>query len=44
VVDVTLVPNPPAGVPASGFLRPQPTFHQTDLVLNGIQFGLMGRW
>ncbi|HEY2908737.1 MAG TPA: BBP7 family outer membrane beta-barrel protein [Gemmataceae bacterium] len=44
VVDVTLVPNPPAGVAASGFLRPQPTFHQTDLVLNGIQFGLMGRW
>lgn len=44
VVDVTLVPNPPPGVPFSGQLRPQPTFHQSNLWVNGIQFGLMGRW
>jgi len=44
VVDVTLVPNPPAGVPFSGQFRPQPTFTQANLVVNGIQFGLMGRW
>jgi hypothetical protein len=43
-VDVTLVPNPPPGVPFSGLFRPQPTFHQSDLFVNGIQFGLMGRW
>ena len=44
VVDLTLVPNPPPGVPSSGLLRPQPTFHQSSIYLNGIQFGLMGRW
>jgi hypothetical protein len=44
VVDVTLVPNPPAGVPFSGQYRPQPTFNQTNLLVNGIQFGIMGRW
>jgi len=43
-VDVTFVPNPPPGVPFSGLNRPQPTFHQADLFVNGIQFGLMGRW
>jgi hypothetical protein len=30
---------PPSDVP-----RPQPTFNSTDLALNGIQFGIMGRW
>lgn len=44
VVDVTFVPNPPPGVPFSGQFRPQPRFHQSDLWVNGIQFGLMGRW
>lgn len=44
VVDVTFVPNPPPGVPFSGQNRPQPTFQQADLFVNGIQFGLMGRW
>lgn len=44
VVDVTFVPNPPMNVPPSGLVRPQPTFHSSDLALNGIQFGLMGRW
>ncbi|MFO0804539.1 MAG: BBP7 family outer membrane beta-barrel protein [Gemmataceae bacterium] len=44
VVDVTLVPNPPPGVPFSGQYRPQPTFNQANLSVNGIQFGIMGRW
>lgn len=44
VVDVTLVPNPPAGVASSGQTRPQPTFRQSDLVVNGIQFGAEWRW
>jgi len=44
VVDVTFVPNPPPGVPFSGQFRPQPTFTQTNLSVNGIQFGIMGRW
>jgi hypothetical protein len=44
VVDVTFVPNPPPGVGFSGQLRPQPLFKQSDLWVNGIQFGLMGRW
>ena len=44
MVDVTFVPNPPPGVPFSGQNRPQPTFQQADLWVNGIQFGLMGRW
>lgn len=43
-VDVTFVPNPPPGVPFSGQNRPQPTFQQSHLYVNGIQFGLMGRW
>jgi hypothetical protein len=43
-VDVTFVPNPPPGVPFSGQNRPQPTFQQSHLFVNGIQFGLMGRW
>jgi hypothetical protein len=44
VVDVSLVPNPPMGVPPSGQLRPQPTFKQSDLIVHGIQFGLEWRW
>lgn len=43
-VDVTFVPNPPAGVPASGLNRPQPLFRQSDLWVNGIQFGAEVRW
>ena len=44
VVDVTLVPNPPAGVAFSGQYRPQPTFKQSDLWVNGVQFGMEWRW
>jgi hypothetical protein len=43
VVDLTFVPNAlPAGF--SGQYRPQPLFKQSDLVVNGIQFGLDWRW
>jgi hypothetical protein len=44
VVDLTFVPNSPPGAPFSGLNRPQPLFKQTDLVVNGIQFGLDWRW
>ena len=44
VVDVALVPNPPPGVGPSGANRPQPTFRQSDLVVNGVQFGIEWRW
>lgn len=44
VVDVSFVPNPPIGVPPSGQNRPLPTFKQSDLAVNGIQFGLEFRW
>ena len=37
-------PRHPPGVPFSGQNRPQPTFQQSHLSVNGIQFGLMGRW
>jgi hypothetical protein len=43
-VDVTFVPNPPANVPPSGQFRPQPTFRQSDLWVQGIQFGAELRW
>ena len=43
-VDVTFVPNPPAGVPASGQIRPMPLFKQSDLWVQGIQFGVELRW
>jgi hypothetical protein len=43
-VDLTFIPNPPAGVAFSGQARPQPLFRESDLWVNGIQFGLMGRW
>jgi hypothetical protein len=44
VVDVTLVPNPPAGVPASGQNRPLPLFRQSDFWVQGISFGAQLRW
>ena len=44
VVDVTFVPNPPIGVPASGTFRPQVQFQQSSLWVNGIQFGMEWRW
>lgn len=44
VVDVSLVPNPPPGVPFSGQLRPRPTFREDNLSLHGIQFGVEWRW
>ncbi len=43
-VDVTFVPNPPAGVPASGLLRPAPLFKQSDVWVQGVQFGVEVRW
>lgn len=43
VVDLTFVPNAPA-VPFSGQPRPQPQFKQSDLVIQGITFGLEGTW
>jgi len=43
VVDLTFVPNAlPLGF--SGQYRPHPLFKQSDLVVNGIQFGLDLRW
>lgn len=43
-IDVTLVPNPPAGVAASGQNRPQPLFRQSDFWTQGISFGAQLRW
>ncbi len=43
VVDLTFVPNGPA-VAASGQLRPQALFRQSDLWVTGVQFGLEYRW
>lgn len=43
-VDLTLVPNPPANVPPSGQFRPQPTFKQSDLWVQGVQLGVELRW
>lgn len=43
VVDLTFVPNAP-NVPFSGQPRPQPQFKQSDLVIQGITFGLEGTW
>jgi hypothetical protein len=44
VVDLTFVPNPPVGVTPSGQLRPQPLFRQSDLWVQGVQFGVEWRW
>lgn len=44
VVDVSLVPNPPAGVPSSGQNRPMPLFRQSDFWTQGITFGAHLRW
>jgi hypothetical protein len=44
VIDLSFVPNSPTNVPASGLLRPQPTFRQSDLVVQGVQFGMELRW
>ncbi|MDY3553091.1 BBP7 family outer membrane beta-barrel protein [Gemmata sp. JC717] len=43
VVDLTFVPN---GLPAgfSGQYRPRPLFKQSDLAINGLQFGVELRW
>ena len=43
VVDLTFVPN---GVPGASFTanRPLPTFRQSDLAIQGIQFGLEMNW
>jgi hypothetical protein len=43
-IDVTFVPNPPANVPPSGQFRPQPTFTQSDLWVQGVQLGVELRW
>ncbi len=43
VVDLTFVPNAlPTGF--SGQYRPRPLFKQSDLAVNGVQFGLDWRW
>jgi hypothetical protein len=39
VVDLTFVPNGPA-VAASGQLRPEPLFRQSNLFVNGLQLGV----
>ncbi len=44
VVDVSLVPNPPAGVPASGQNRPMPLFRQSDFWTHGLTLGAQLRW
>ena len=44
VVDVSLVPNPPAGVPASGQNRPLPLFRQSDFWTHGLTLGAQLRW
>jgi hypothetical protein len=43
VVDITFVPNSPPAAP-SGLARPRPTFQQSDLWAQGLQFGLELRW
>lgn len=44
VVDPTFVPNFNLAVPPSGQNRPQPLFNQSDLWVQGIQFGVQYRW
>lgn len=44
VVDLTNVPNNTIPVPPSGLNRPQPLFKQSDLWVNGVQFGVEWRW
>jgi hypothetical protein len=44
VVDVTFVPNPPPGIVPSGQNRPQVLFRQSDLWVQGVQFGVEWRW
>ena len=44
VVDVALVPNPPAGVAPTANPRPLPTFRQSDFWTTGIQVGIEYRW
>jgi hypothetical protein len=44
VVNVSFVPNPPIGAPFSTAMRPVPTFKQSDLWANGLQFGVELRW
>jgi hypothetical protein len=45
VIDLTNIPNPPAGaVPSALSNRPQPTFRQADYWAQGVQFGLEFRW
>jgi hypothetical protein len=44
VVDVTLVPNPPAGVQPSGTIRPVVPFRQTDVWAYGFNLGAELQW
>ena len=45
VIDLTNIPNPPAGaVPSALSNRPQPTFRQSDFWAQGVQLGLEFRW
>lgn len=43
-VDPTFVPNFDLPVPPSGLNRPQPLFRQSDLWVQGLQFGVQLRW
>ncbi|CAN5135887.1 hypothetical protein BH11PLA2_BH11PLA2_22930 [soil metagenome] len=43
VIDLTYIPNAP-NVAFSGQARPQPLFKQSDLLVQGIQFGFEGSW
>ena len=44
VLNAGLVPNLMAAIPASTEARPQPTFTQADLIVQGMQLGLELRW
>ena len=43
-VNVTNVPNPPMNVPGSTIARPVATLTESDLLLQGVQFGVEWRW
>jgi hypothetical protein len=43
-VDLTFVPNPPAGVRPSGQIRPTVPFIRSDFWAQGVQLGLELRW
>lgn len=44
VVNLSNVPNPPSNVGFSSLQRPAVSFAETDLFINGVQFGVEYRW